>query len=104
MEAGLSYDTWGGSWAATWKLTWTPSTAVVSGEPASGVDTRKKKRRTIRFSDLDARERLEAKQEIVAALAPLAPIEQAAVNLSEARGEETEDDELILMALTRFYH
>ncbi len=63
---------------------------------------RKRKSKVIRFSDLDAIERQEALMAIP--VKPFTPIEQAAVNLAEARDDEIEDDEIILLALTRILH
>lgn len=80
-----------------------PPPPPVVDQPGGGSSRRKKRGRVIRFSDLDERERQEALAAIP--VRPFTEIEQAAVNLSEAEGEdETEDDELILMALMRVFH
>lgn len=83
-------------------VTPTPSPTSV---PGGSSKRDKKRKRVIHFSDLDERERIEALAQIP--VKPFEPIEQAAVNLSEARGEEeTEDDEdeLTSMIILRMYH
>lgn len=95
-----------GVWAATvWgNCVWfEPGCASAPTEaPGGGTSSRRKKRRVIRLSDLDERERQEALASIP--VRPFDDIERAAAELAEADEEEQEEDELILMAITRLYH
>lgn len=59
-----------------------------------------KRRKSIRLSDLDARERLEASIHI----RPFDPLEQAAYEIAISDDEDEEDDKLLLLACLRILH
>ena len=79
----------------------TPPPPPVVVEGGAGAP-RKKKYRTIKWSDLQAREELRALH-----VRPFEPLEQAAYDTAMADDEEAEEDEMIvltLMKLTRIIH